>query len=50
MSQEGMPRPRIGALCAPVTPPLPPADRMRTLMRTGRHYTLASYVHECIFE
>ena len=42
---------RASAHFAPLfTPPLPPADRMRTLMRTGRHYTLASYVHECIFE
>ena len=30
------------------TPPLPPAERLRALLRTNRHYTLARYVHECI--
>ena len=40
---------RASAHFAPLfTPPLPPTDRIRTLMRTDRHYTLASYVHECI--
>ena len=38
----GSAHPRVGALCAPVHAPLPPADRMRILMRTGRHYTLAN--------